>query len=449
MPATAPQKITLRAYPVGFGDCFLLSFGYTSGDRHGLIDFGSTGLPKQAPKGLMKQIAADIKKACGGQLHVVVATHRHKDHISGFATTGGPGKVIAACKPKVVIQPWTEDPKAQPDAEEATNATGRKAFTRSLIGMQRVATGVHAEALQLASLRAPGLRVGQGLVKELTFLGDDNDLKNRSAIENLMTMGERHVYANYGSKLGLRSVLPGVKVRVLGPPTLKQSKAIRKERARDPDEFWHLMGLSASHFGGGGKLFAPSARHAGQFPAHVRWLRGKLLSLRGQQLLSIVRALDGAMNNTSLILLFEVGDYRLLFPGDAQIENWSYALKGAKDKAAVRTLLRSVNLYKVGHHGSLNATPKTMWGLFKNKSEKESKKRLQTVVSTMPGKHGSATKGTEVPRKVLVNELCKLSDFYTTEVLTKTKASPQILEIDLAANTVAATPARKPCKTSG
>jgi hypothetical protein len=33
------------------------------------------------------------------------------------------------------------------------------------------------------------------------------------------------------------------------------------------------------------------------------------------------------MNDTSVILLFEIGTKRLLFRGDAQLETWSYALR--------------------------------------------------------------------------------------------------------------------------
>ncbi len=73
-------------------------------------------------------------------------------------------------------------------------------------------------------------------------------------------------------------------------------------------------------------------------------------------LLRIVRTVDDALNNTSVILLFEAGTRRLLFPGDAQIENWSYALKH-EDTADLREGLDQVDLYKVGHHGSRNATP--------------------------------------------------------------------------------------------
>lgn len=99
--AKIPTSVEIRAYQVGFGDCFLVSFVYSKGDkRHVLIDFGSTAIPKQLgkPSVHMRRIADHIKKTCEGKLVAVVATHRHADHISGFATngkSGGSGIVIA------------------------------------------------------------------------------------------------------------------------------------------------------------------------------------------------------------------------------------------------------------------------------------------------------------------------------------------------------------------
>lgn len=445
MASNSPNRLTLCAYPVGFGDCFLLTFHYSSSEKHILIDFGSTGTRKTAPKNFLQLIAKDIQTRCGSKLHVVIATHRHKDHISGFATNKGkgPGDIIAACKPDVVIQPWTEDPKAQPNAKVPSGTKTLRAFVASLSSMQQVADGIRTEAQHLSQTRGQGLRIGKNLLKELAFLGEDN-ISNRSAVENLMKMGGRNIYAYYGSKLNLNALLPGVKTHVLGPPTLKQSEKIKKQRSRDADEFWHLLGLSAESFQTPGKqIFPGGLSHHGPIPAYARWLRKKLLALRGQQLLQIVRSLDNAMNNTSLILLFEVGQFRFLFPGDAQLENWSYALKEADDSAAVRKLLRDVNVYKVGHHGSLNATPKTLWNLFKNKNATQSKDRLKTVISTMAGKHGSATKGTEVPRRLLVDEFSKMSDYYSTERLRAGGATPQVLEIDLGTGVVSAIPGNK------
>ena len=126
--------------------------------------------------------------------------------------------------------------------------------------------------------------------------------------------------------------------------------------------------------------------------------------LRGEQLLQIVRTLDDQMNNTSLILLFEVCGKKLLFPGDAQIENWSYALEDAPDAAKTRALLADVDVYKVGHHGSQRHARRRCSGRT-SRSAATSERRLETLLSTMPGKHGKAAKKTEVPRKTLLEAL--------------------------------------------
>src|SRR6185503_13473121 len=118
-----PTSVTIRSYQVGFGDCFLVSFNYgedgQADRRHVLIDFGSTSLPKKGGFSL-NSVAKDIKQKAGGKLTAVVATHRHRDHISGFG--GETGKLIAELKPDVVVQPWTEDPKAQPGAASPSTA---------------------------------------------------------------------------------------------------------------------------------------------------------------------------------------------------------------------------------------------------------------------------------------------------------------------------------------
>jgi hypothetical protein len=153
-------------------------------------------------------------------------------------------------------------------------------------------------------------------------------------------------------------------------------------------------------------------RHpTGPLPRSAGWFKYYAMREQADSLLSIVRMLDKAMNNTSVILLFEVAGKLILFPGDAQFENWMYAL----GKPDIRKKLANVNLYKVGHHGSLNATPKSLWNGFLTRSTSRKPGRLQTLLSTKVGVHGSADRKTEVPRTSLLNALKDNSDLHNTE----------------------------------
>ena len=88
------------------------------------------------------------------------------------------------------------------------------------------------------------------------------------------------------------------------------------------------------------------------------------LDLAGQFALQ----LDGAINNTSLVLAIELADSSkvMLFPGDAQVGSWlswhDHKWE-VRDGVNIKTrnaedLLKNTVLYKVSHHGSHNATVK-------------------------------------------------------------------------------------------
>lgn len=423
-PANSPTHLNLYAYQVGFGDCFLLQFVYGHGDsekRHVLIDFGTTGAPEANSGKLMQRVAEDIKEKCkGARLDAVVATHRHADHISGFATKAdgtGSGDVIRALQPLLVLQPWTEDLALATDATgpSVKNAKASSGSNRTFSALQAM-NNLAEQVVKLASDKPKGLP--RGLAERLDFLGRDNT-KNLSAVENLAQMGTagKSSYAYYGMKDPLEDFLPGVKTHVLGPPTVEQSATIKKQRSTDNDQFWHFHARGVSTANSIGKSidgpFDASYIYAknGKLPREARWASRHIVNARGNQLLGIVTMLDKAMNNTSLILLFEVGGKRLLFPGDAQLENWEYAL----GQTGVVDMLADVDLYKVGHHGSLNATPKTLWNGFKKRGKFSKEDRMTSVLSTMAGKHGSEEKRTEVPRRTLVDELKHETHFHSTQ----------------------------------
>jgi metallo-beta-lactamase superfamily protein len=416
--AAAPKSLTIRSYNVGFGDCYLLSFAYAKGEKHVLIDLGSTRLPQGYKKTHMKAVAENIRDRTQKKLDAVVATHRHKDHISGFDTSGGAkssGQTIRDLNPAVVVQPWTEDPKLE------TNATGPKSQKSLVTARQHVAglLAMNEFAAWINEMTMPR-QVPVALRNQFSFLGENN-IKNKSAVKNLMTMAKSNKYVYCGSKSGLESILPGVKIDVLGPPTVKQTDTIKNQRSKDPNEFWHLaarMARTAESNGGKpaalfGKKHVRRRGRASSCPVDTRWFIYHALTQRTDQLLQIVRMLDDAMNNTSVILLFRIGKKHILFPGDAQIENWQYALNQPK----YEKLLKEVDVYKVGHHGSLNATPKTLWGLFKKRRKTTGAGRIRTLMSTLEHVHGSEESHTEVPRKSLTNALRKESDHFSTQSL--------------------------------
>jgi hypothetical protein len=419
MAKETPKQLTIRSYQVGFGDCFLLTFRYESGDKHVLIDFGSTGKPKNAPT--LLEIAQQIQEDTQGKLTALIASHRHADHINGFATKNNKasGDIIRTLEPELIVQPWTENPDTPKEARGPKVTTSRMTQSMAIAGLQSmhaIARGVQGEVQRLQPY------LSKSVAKQLAFLGEEN-LANLSAVKNLMEMGKgphQAEYLKYGDKTKLETLLPGVSVHVLGPPTPEQYPDIQKQRSKDASEFWHIMGVTTKHTAATDLNPFPDAEHYGaEHPPSTRWLVGRVRALHGAQRLALVRALDDAMNNTSLILLFEVGRKKLLFPGDAQIENWSYALHDSKEAGKNCELLAETDFYKVGHHGSLNATPKSLWKLFKKKGDEHKKGRMKSAVSTMAGKHGSNSSKTEVPRRTLVQALQQDTAFSTTQKITK------------------------------
>jgi len=339
--AAKPTSIRVRMYNVGFGDCFLLTFRYAHGaDRHMLIDYGTNaagvgGLPLDQ---LGDRIAAD----CGGKLAAVVLSHRHRDHIRGFDPDVG-GKAIKALAPDVVLRPWTEEPGVEDNANPAFAM--RRDLARSLTVAEDLA-GDLSNAVNSTDRHTLRGQIGAFAARQL---------KNKDAVHLLdeLSQGDRGRYLSAGENPQTDDALPGVKISVLGPPLPDAWPAVRRQRSDDPEYWFRLRDSLPS-------ALTPAAEEA---PSEVplgpeAWLVDRLRSEGLHSTLRIVLTLDNALNNTSLILLIEAAGKRLLFPGDAQIENWSYSLSGPGASDALRAKLSALDFYKVGHHGSRNATPK-------------------------------------------------------------------------------------------
>jgi hypothetical protein len=97
-----------------------------------------------------------------------------------------------------------------------------------------------------------------------------------------------------------------------------------------------------------------------EVPTDALWRRMNQDSAADADALAL--AMNNATNNSSLVLAFEVskGGKVLLFAGDAQAGNWrSWSDQDFEDGAeriTTKDILGRTVLYKVGHHGSHNAT---------------------------------------------------------------------------------------------
>ena len=333
----ATPRLTVRMYVVGFGDCFLVTARPGRRVWRMLVDCGvhNQGIGDHS----MDEVVGDVVAACTdadgrARLDVVVATHRHQDHIRGFADERWADVEVGE-----VWLPWTEDPA---DREANALRAQQDGLARSLaLALQADGDDEHA-ALAWNSLTNEDcmwtLRQG--------FAGD---------------VARRYVVGDPATPHPVPG-LPGGVVHFLGPSrdvaTLRKMEAPVRERWLAPQA---SQGDRASA-GSGPPAFPSFVVDEQQFCTSVPDaevdddLRTRLASTAGADAVAAAASLDRAVNNTSLVLLLRVGGASLLLPGDAQWGAWQPLLESAE----VRALLAQVTHYKVSHHGSHNGTPRSL-----------------------------------------------------------------------------------------
>src|SRR5436305_6813841 len=103
--AQAGAGVRIRMYRVGFGDFFLISVPGTGGGMaHILVDCGV----HTHDLGVMRAAVQQLKVDTGGKLALIIMTHRHADHISGFGTARAIFETFAV---EQIWMSWFEDPK--------------------------------------------------------------------------------------------------------------------------------------------------------------------------------------------------------------------------------------------------------------------------------------------------------------------------------------------------
>jgi len=399
-PASAPAtpaaastlpKLRVRMYRHGLGDCFLLTFNLGGEEKHVLIDCGTLGSKYTDVK--LPDVIADIDKTTGGHLHLVVATHQHQDHLSGFSKLSE--RFAAAANKQIdhVWLAWTEDPKDDL----------AKTLTKSRDDMA-IAVTAAAQALRANDNNSQMAMDAESL---LGFFGETKvtmpaagqaggatfAAAARNSMDLVRGLAKQSDYRIPGEPAIELDWLSGFRFYVLGPP--RNLDAIHDTGEHGSSELYALTALTRAalqHVGAANKTGTGDDSSAeAPFDARFRLPRHdqRIVNAFGKTYLdqsqtwrsidadwlnatsSLAIQLDKFTNNTSLVIAIErVADGKvLLFPGDAQEGNWiswhdpsvKWDVTGKDAKTSTVTakdLLARTVFYKVGHHSSHNATAK-------------------------------------------------------------------------------------------
>ena len=353
----------IRMYRQGLGDCFLIAIRRnTSPDPYLiLIDCGVVlGTPDAGAT--MTKVVEDIVHESGGKIDLLLATHEHWDHVSGFIQAASS---FAKLKVGDVWLAWTED--------------SNDALANALRG-ERV-QALSSLRMGVGAMRMAGDAQGAGEVEELIgFFGATGGPTTQDALAKAKASATGKVRFCLPADPPVNIDDSDVKLFILGPP--HDEKRIRQTlpSAKDPQTYGIAAKLlpatvmaalsseeDSAPFGDLRSIPFETAegleffqrRYFGPGPDAPAWRRIDNAWLDGASELAL--ALDSATNNTSLVLAIEIaGEDVLLFAADAQVGNWlswqdlSWNLEG-RSVTGPDLLARTV-FYKVGHHGSHNAT---------------------------------------------------------------------------------------------
>jgi hypothetical protein len=472
------KGLKVRMYRVGFGDFFLVTVPTSSGNQFILIDCGVfKGTSGTGDIGSIVSAVEDMYKTTkNGHLALVIMTHRHADHIAGFSKADfskfsasmvwmpyweqfnadkskkSSAKSFAATGNQNLAPDGSQDMAAAPtsDQEDENEAFNLQLDIQSLASNLAMQFGARTDPEAEEALAQLGNATGiedfsAAATGKKTGGGGGNAAALRVLKDHLGKDGKNVRYYSAGDEPELPPELKGLKATILGPPP-KKAKA--------------FLALTDLKKGVGQYLDSMTEGDAGPQaiqPFNKEWtadlatdykpkdLRGfdidydaakkAVEDSRPDMLAAAAAKIETFLNNQSLVVLFEFGGKKLLFAGDAQAGNWEYWLfkmsEPIKDPTKAgdiveesKELLQTIDFYKVGHHGSTNATPIQM--VEAAIARPAGSKGFVSMCSTEDDVYGNKTKGTEVPRTLLMDALHKDSCLVRSDAIPISITNPKL-----------------------
>lgn len=378
------KSINIRMYRHGLGDCFLLTMKCQDDKKyHILIDCGVI-LGTPTPEPMMKKVAQNIKSETGGKIDSVIITHEHWDHLSGFTQAK---EVFDTITFNEAWLAWTEDPENDLANSLRTTRENRKKAIDTSLKKQKEEFALNSFLTSdQKTARQNYLQAVEELASFRGGLGAAGSASTKSAFDYVKQKAKSIFYYKPGTPPFTPKGIEGIRFYVLGPP--EDEKLIKK--LLSPKEVYKnafMSGIGTSFMSAIDGLdeqatdkYLPFDKYRGistkepsifqsmtpsYFESDSAWRKidNDWIDFSGQ----LALALDNDTNNTSLVLAVELVDSGkfLLFPGDAQVGNWlswyNYTWKvknsaGHEEEMDIKKIFEKTVFYKVGHHGSHNAT---------------------------------------------------------------------------------------------
>lgn len=446
-PRKGEVGIRVRMYRVGFGDFFLLSLLGTAGKPvHIIIDCGVfKGTSQTGDIGSIEGAVANMVEVTNRQVALIIMTHRHADHIAGFARCADVFKTLTVGAVWMPIWESEYEPVAMQFQAELTHlAEGLRTHFASF--------GANASQEQ-----ATARKYMENAIGELGATGAAAAGSNADALD-LLKSGLPAVTPHYykrGDAVELPPVLAdtGLTAQILGPPpidalalmTLMDLKKGVGQYLTEQDEpeasgafapfgpEWEIAPPGSAK-NSKAECYRPESFREWVRPrkkwGEISWNEARIArdvmagALGASQPIAAIMAakkLNSFLNNQSLVILFTFKGKKLLFVGDAQAGNWQHWLFDTHERkvdggitVAAEQILTSLDFYKVGHHGSSNSTPRVaVEAMGKGR-------RFTAMCSTEAGVYGTEnpddpSKGTEVPRDPLCEKLDAESAFVRSD----------------------------------
>lgn len=404
-------------YRQGHGDCFLLAFPRKDGRKrpvYMLIDCGykpGSQIRRNNKKIDANRVVKDIAASTGKFIDIIVVTHEHQDHVNAL----GKFKNFEFGEAWFA---WTEDPD-DPDANALRQR--HKDQLLGLLGARRslkLAAASDTDAADAVGRIDELLALELGNDEDDPIDDDDTIISGLNipavfgAASDPLKSKNKKAMALIKKRAGnrLRFITPhknvlsagdaeGVRIFPLGPPRSEKlltdedpvgnegfpghgataslsffsaaaatggatqkgmpfdpTFCMRKEAALETADFGNFF---QKHYG---TADTDELEEAAEVDSNAPWRRIDEEWLYAAE--SFALKLNRGVNNTSLVLAIELvhSGKVLLFTGDAQLGNWkswddgTFTVGGKT--CSTRDLLARTVVYKVGHHGSHNATLK-------------------------------------------------------------------------------------------